>query len=1076
MAILLTMGLFPTAGFAVEGNEPATPSSIETPTPVPGEKTPEPSVTPAPTETPLSTPATNSSIIGLFGEELYAYLKTLEGDTLDAALAALIQEQIDSLEGYMTAKEAEAWFGFIQELPPLPVPPLFELPKIFARAMGGQVFQRGENPLKLKKTAAADGDDGGARLTLEAYTTGTVSTALAPADVVLVLDQSGSMGEILEGARTVANSYLDTTKSYYIAYSGGTRVVRYRSDENSWWRRNSDNDGWSSDGRVYPIMQGQGTSSSGRRYQFYADRSGSTLSNPVYPTLAAGTQYYIQTDSSNNFYTHVIYNETDHRWYRPNGNAVYPTLQGQSESTGSNVYTFYSGIKTRQMALLESVNAFMTELSGKANLEAGTLRIAMVEFANSADGTGPILSGNKTPTGAFVDVKTGLSDLIGVLNTMDELGLYTYPDTGLARANAIFSANAASYASPSTRARHVMLFTDGAPTGRNVYIDAIDVARDIKEYATIHTIGLLTGAISNANPSWNGWSGDFNYSSGTAGSTSAIDILLHSISSNFKNADAETRGSGNNVRVNLGARTGPTPYHAHYMRVGDADDLDQAFSDFLETLGGGLDNAKVRDVISQYFQLPSSVTASNINSHVKLYKQAYQGLTADENPVPVWGARVQIPLAGSGITISLGADRKAIDVTGYDFLPVGTANGQNQGEKFIVEFDVERATGFVGGNNVPTNASATVLDASGSEVLEFPDEPEVNVPIKYEFEPVDKSIYLGNSVAASSLYAAPDMSEANAWKYDYVHAPAFTISPTGLSPNADTTYTVTATITPKTDGSLAAASARGAANPMAGVPFNRQATVYVAKPTVTCKDAEMFLGDIALNWETHFDTFVDPVWNLPAGAPDLDETQKPTLKYAISLPTGVDTTEFTPILGGNYNFNISVAVDKPEGTPDIPLTEGTHVTIVNPTPLLPDEAAHHFTVKVRSGTIVINKTGGAAGDSYLFTVARTSSLPEGLSMYASSFQEAIQAGSGGSGTVTITGLPKGTYTVTEENGWSWRYEIGSQGWASSDNTLGDISADTDTITYNITNVPAISNWLSSECYAINKWLASQPAQ
>lgn len=61
--------------------------------------------------------------------------------------------------------------------------------------------------LQLEKSAAADGN-GGYKITLEAYTTGKVTTTstTTPVDIVLVLDQSGSMAYDFDGNSTSENS------------------------------------------------------------------------------------------------------------------------------------------------------------------------------------------------------------------------------------------------------------------------------------------------------------------------------------------------------------------------------------------------------------------------------------------------------------------------------------------------------------------------------------------------------------------------------------------------------------------------------------------------------------------------------------------------------------------------------------------------------------------------------------------------------------------------------------------------------------------------------------------------------
>ncbi|HWR24412.1 MAG TPA: vWA domain-containing protein, partial [Feifaniaceae bacterium] len=1143
----------------------ATPASLPETTPGPG-----------------ATPATASSLAGLFGEELYRYLfeLSLQGEeALQAAVAALSAEQIASFQAYvLQLGEQEEGVAERSNAPILPLFPLEEQAASKSRLQAPSLLNRSENPLKLQKSALALDDHGGVQLTLEAYTTGTVKTTPVPADIVLVLDQSGSMQHALEGtAQQVQSVQMDTGRTYYIKADLlfiGQVILDLSYNNGSWSYRHPW--GFRIPG-IYPALSGQSTS--GSRYQFYSDAN---CTVPVFPSLPTGTVHYIRNGSSDGQYQylHLVPNADGTEWYIPGSTTqVYPTTQWQTNTL------FYTGIKTRQYALLDSVRNFIGAMKTKADAaDAPQYRIAVVTFSANASGGSVVrlLTGGGGNADAFADVETSAQDLASVLETMAIPEGGTYPDAGLSRAQAIFAANGGFYDAHTSHTRHVILFTDGQPSSADSYIGAIEIANRIKTAgsypAAIRTIGLVSGSSASLTE-WNDWSGNFDYdsTSGPSGN-SPISVLLHAVSSNYKSAEAKTGDiwlSSRDVKVKLGndRATGC------YIPVGSSADLINAFNEFLTSLEGGLEDSRVQDVISPYFQLPSTITKDNISGHVNLYTQAYRGPDAS----PVWGERQQVDPANSGLTVSLSDDRRTIDVAGYDFPAVGLgANDVPQGNKLIIEFTIERAEGFVGGNDVPTNASATVYDSQDNKVLDFTDEPVANVSIQYAFDPVNRSIYLGNSVTVPDLYSAPAITPDDAWKYDYVNTPSFAVSPTDLSPDTDTAYTVTATIKPNTDGADAAASAGGAINDPAGVQTTRQATVYVyqptftsspvsiyltntanlndrlalsgweragsaagappsldastkpglksaafgasgvaignpeayrpaldtdsqavqvqsvtldndkvilhsppgtilpsftvyvGKPAVTCKDGEMFLGDTAFNWETHFNTFADPVWNLPAGAPALDETNEPTLKYAISLPAtppaDADGTGFLPILGGSYDFHIKVAVDQPEGADDIWLTEGTQVGITNPKPVQ-GEPRHHFTVNVKTGTIVIRKTGGAAGDSYLFTIARTdgshSALPDNIeALYAKSFRDAVQAGPDGSGEITITGLPSGVYTVTEDTGWSWRYEVGSGGWEDG----GEISAQKDTITCNIANTRSILNWLSSECYAINKWM------
>ena len=72
------------------------------------------------------------------------------------------------------------------------------------------------------------------------------------------------------------------------------------------------------------------------------------------------------------------------------------------------------------------------------------------------------------------------------------------------------------------------------------------------------------------------------------------------------------------------------------------------------------------------------------------------------------------------------------------------------------------------------------------------------------------------------------------------------------------------------------------------------------------------------------------------------------------------------------------------------------------------------------------------------------------------------------GTVKITGLPLGTYTVTEETDWSWRY----QSVSISNNGSVNLTKDSDTATVTVTNSNKNTSLLDGNAYVQN---ISKPA-
>lgn len=146
--------------------------------------------------------------------------------------ASLTEEQQNALSKVLTEGEVRA---FAEKLganvetevitPPVnytEVGPLMDAvnvnaPRRLARAINGQADEeQKDDGLNLKKTATFDSKTNTVTIRLEAYTTGKVtsSTQSVPVDVVLVLDESGSMTETMQSFKKVY--MLDKSENYYV--------------------------------------------------------------------------------------------------------------------------------------------------------------------------------------------------------------------------------------------------------------------------------------------------------------------------------------------------------------------------------------------------------------------------------------------------------------------------------------------------------------------------------------------------------------------------------------------------------------------------------------------------------------------------------------------------------------------------------------------------------------------------------------------------------------------------------------------------------------------------------------------
>ena len=115
----------------------------------------------------------------------------------------------------------------------------------------------------------------------------------------------------------------------------------------------------------------------------------------------------------------------------------------------------------------------------------------------------------------------------------------------------------------------------------------------------------------------------------------------------------------------------------------------------------------------------------------------------------------------------------------------------------------------------------------------------------------------------------------------------------------------------------------------------------------------------------------------------------------------------------------------------------------------------HFIVHVKSFDLTIAKTGTQPIDenqSFVFEVKKDDS--------SFSMDVVIQ----GNSSVTIKGLKPGTYTVTEETGWSWRYTPNENG-----KKVEPENAENGVVTVTFTNTREKIKWLNGGAWCKNLW-------
>ena len=738
------------------------------------------------------------------------------------------------------------------------------------------------------------------------------------------------------------------------------------------------------------------------------------------------------------------------------------------DQSGSMAYDF-NGNSTntntarRQYAMKNAVNNFISAVNEKYSAEADH-RIALVTFGSNAS----MLQGWTTVDNA------GKTALQGKVNGLpDTPSGATNARDGMATAESLMGSGYHYTGANTTRQKVVVLFTDGVPTTSSdfdtgVADSAIKSAKHLKDAGvTVYSVGIFNGA----NPDeMYGASGFDTNSNGTVGSKwieekhglfpgtdfpeadrPAGNRFMNLVSSNYASASGiglkrSTDGLGifyyeitYEITQNFNRTAGN-----YYLTADDATSLNNIFktiSDQISTPTINLGSeAVVKDIISDYFELPDGATAKDIQVYT-----ADATETALENPTDAnaWEDRVPANLTPS-------IQGKTISVTGFDynanFVSDKKKDGSkaDYGRKLIIEFNVTVRKGFLGGNNVPTNEAASGLYENGSETtpLETFEQPTVDVAIgDVTVSAAEKNTYLTQVPTDAQLMEGAtircgetDITNPNAladWQKAFVNieTPSLTKSE-GFDATADGTYTITAKVSPKKQGTVTAKSGTSGAQ-----------NINVFKPELTFKDGNAYYGETV---STDFTT---------------NQAENTVWKHGdtTSIDEGVTMLGDTaPTLGITYTPDESTVKDgkytkvdaKVKATVSINGTDVTQYTTFqheNCNPACdwktPDTAGDPaFLIHIKTCTLTITKKGGKEGESYVFNIRKDGKKYSEVTIR-------------GNGTETLYELPVGTYTIQEDTGWSWRY-------SANDKNSAKLTAQNPTGSITCTNKQKKDKWIN----------------
>lgn len=911
--------------------------------------------------------------------------------------------------------------------------------------------------LDKKVTANADGTY---TVNLEAYTTGTVTVqqTTKPMDIVLVLDQSGSMAYCIGCGREItSNNQTHNTYSYSATYQV--------KDSGTYYIKNGD-----SYSKVYYC---DGSTFGGCSGGWYTQSHG-------FPNGHGGTKVEYKTSDNDD------------------GIQFYTRRTSGSEECES-----------RLEALKQAVQSFVDEVYKKAAGADGVNgttddiahRIAIVGFASESgygDNTELLsISGNNSgtvgirydsiTTANYTNVLQNLAIsgsktmLDNAINALAASGA-TEADLGMLMAENIFKNNTVDLAQ---RDRVTIMFTDGTPTTGSSYEsevadDAINTASKLKNTygSTVYTVGVFDGADASSPGT---------LPTGSSGSNRE-NKYMHLVSSNYLSA-TDTNNTGSlNPKV-----TGDNGY---YLSASDSTALNDIFQAMSSQIGStSMDlgtQTVVKDIVTPQFDLPQDVNSVTV-------KQVDCTSYNEDTSVATWGTETALSNAG---TVQIDPSTNSVSVTGFDFKhnyvaengrkeDDATTEGDFHGRKLVITFVITPDPDFLGGDNVETNGTESgVYDKNGTCVGKFVN-PKVNVPLKaIDTVAQDKHIYYSNTTDLAgilNLHVKDSTSGkylqdiANGINNAYVDL-VYTVT---LNDQTVVTYTIPAGTTwnngtwKKADGNVIDMSElsldedtlygivctmTSSTNTNNFEEAGGEAAVYVYKPVLTFKDATKTPMKDSVAYSA--DNYVSTVWKNgnTTSTDDLMEGIAPALMLTYTPDANCVNDSGQVVTYDDFYVDVKVAI----GSKDI--TEAVAFLHNDCNPACSFSAKNGkfmiHVVKVMT-SLTIQKAGYSEyenvdpNQTFLFRVEG-----EGVDLIVTVH---------GKNPTTINGLKVGSqYKVTELTDWSWRYKFSK--WAFDSDAVASEEGNTNnakvilgsknnTITF--TNTRDEVKWLDGDSWCNN---------
>jgi len=921
-----------------------------------------------------------------------------------------------------------------------------------------------EDLLILEKNVTQEPDENGIyTLTLEAYTEMEVSGKIT--DLVLVLDQSGSMfhaADVGNTPLTFTSQGSGNTLKTYTTYINNSMTFD-EMEEAAAREVASGNNG--------PAMTGYYMARVGN--QLYALRRGEK----------DGSVYWYRTDDYD-------YSKKDGKWVEGEtkgypGTSDVETGKVKRYSEYANHTWGTSGHEQAQCyksiygVTYDALQAFLNEINGTPNL-----RVAVVGFAgdqgNDWKGTGVYLDGNWLTYGddfKYSSIENGdyfketwdpeeMSSLEASVNAFWPRYSATATKAGFNIASELYEKDGVGE-NEDNKNHIILLFSDGEPTGD----------------------GNPSTVVNNLK---NGLYKDGSYNTGYI-------TEIYTVGPNCKHSDIDALQAW---------ATDNTHYFAPTI-----ENMNTAFkqiaSSIIETTLALDNTAYLFDEIAPSFQLPAELKAAYDSAET-----AEEKATVLKNNIKVYTA--DAVFSGNAVTfpdrvlltdavLSLNSDKTGVSVSNFNFSkhyvtkyayehPV-TGNTGYHGCELVVEIPITVKPDFLGGRGVSTNTTdAGIYYANGELVKPF-DVPDVNVTIS-TIDPITQTnnIYLSQTASLPDVIRLGEYEQNDGeWKidginnayvdiiYEITDPEGNTMSyeiPAGVTHNGlsnihwsehanthpllkeDTEYTVKCFVFPKDEDTNPTI---GTANPV----------VRVFKPEITYQDSEIHMGTTPVYDSQNF---VSVRWKWTGEDESIiyaDELNSDNILENDMGAAPVLTYKYSPEASNTFtkdqNVTVTAVIAKGDGQK---VPEDQNIINVEGVTFIRlecsyedceykdgglihfDNDVYHFIVHINSFNLTINKIAASGtefkeGETFLFKIEKDNELITEVMIE-------------GEGSVTITGLSVGDYTITEMTDWSWRY--------TCDNPVKQVSSDDATqgvLVVDFSNAISKEHWLDGSTYARN---------